>query len=98
MKEQLFKGGVNNGIQNTVECQTDDVDILDFRITDVRVGEVYQFDRISNNLKKIVIEKGDDLEVLKQYEYIHKNKILRKMYTQRSKTVGSTKNSHGSRL
>jgi hypothetical protein len=61
-----------------VNLQTDDLHLLDLRYTDIYLAEVYHYDRISKSLKKFVIEKGSDFEVIKQYDYNRKVDQVRK--------------------
>lgn len=67
--------GIYQQMQRTVDVQTEDLDILDLRATEVNLTEVYHFDKISSCLRKIVIERGVDAEILRQFEYIHKDTI-----------------------
>jgi len=71
----------------SVEIQTEDLDILDLRVTEINLTEVYHFDKVSSCLKKIVIERGVDAEILRQFEYIHKD-TLRPKYKTRHSIVG----------
>jgi flagellar biosynthesis/type III secretory pathway protein FliH len=71
----------------SIEIQTDDLDILDLRVSEINLSEVYYFDRVSSCLKKIVIERGVDAEILRQFEYIHKDTIHSK-YISRVSIVG----------
>lgn len=66
---QYQKGG------RSVEIQTDDLDILDLRVAEINLTEVYHFDKISSCLRKLVIERGSDAEILRQFEYLHKDTI-----------------------
>jgi len=50
---------------------------MDFWQIDINIAEVYQYDRISQNLWKYVIEKNDTIEVLKQYEYKRKPELVK---------------------
>lgn len=80
-------GLMSQGNARSIECQTDDLDILDLRVSEVNLTEVYHFDKVSSCLKKIVIEKGVDAEILRQFEYIHKDS-LRNKYQSRQSIVG----------
>ena len=71
----------------SIEIQTDDIDILDLRASEINLTEVYHFDKVSSNLKKLVIERGTDAEILRQFEYIHKDTI-RHRYKPRNSLIG----------
>ena len=51
---------------------------MDLRFTDIYLAEVYQFDRFSRSLKKFIIEKGTDFEIIKQFEYKRKDEETRR--------------------
>ena len=70
-------------VQNnrSIEIQTEDIDILDLRVSEINLSEVYHFDKVSSNLRKLVIERGTDAEILRQFEYIHKDTIRNRYQT-----------------
>ena len=82
-----YYGIMQQGNARSIEIQTDDLDILDLRVTEINLTEVYHFDKVSACLRKIVIEKGVDAEILRQFEYIHKD-IIRPRYRSRQSVVG----------
>ena len=69
--------GIMQTQAKSIEIQTDDIDILDLRAAEINLVEVYHFDKVSSSLKKIVIEKGVDAEILREFEYVHKDSINR---------------------
>ena len=84
---QMRYTGMYQGNGKSVEIQTEDIDILDLRCSEINLTEVYHFDKVSFCLRKLVIERGVDAEIFRQFEYVHKDTIKHK-YRARPSVIG----------